>query len=281
MPRPIWKGHLSFGLVNIPVTLHSAEARESHLDFDMLDSRDLSRVRYLRVNEKTGKEVPWKSIVKGIKRKDDYIVLEEEDFKRAAAGVTKGLEITEFVNGDSISAVFFERPYYVAPGDGGDKGYALLRDALKKTGRIGIARLVIHTRERLAAIMPEGNGLTLVTMRFGDEVRNAEEVDTPGPGAARLAAKELSLAVQLIEGLAADWNPSKYHNTYTQSLKKVVEQKAKAGGKRLEPIEEEEPEPTPRSDIIELLRQSVKGAAPGRHKRPAKRRVHARSRSGR
>jgi DNA end-binding protein Ku len=279
MPRPIWKGHLSFGLVNIPVTLHSAEVRESHLDFDMLDSRDHSRVRYLRVNEKTGKEVPWKSIVKGIKRKDSYIVLEDDDFKRAAAKVTKGLEITEFVNADSISAAYFEKPYYLLPGEGGDKGYALLRDALKKAGRVGIARLVIHTRERLAAIIPAGHALTLVTMRFGDEVRSADDMETPGPGAARLAAKELDLAIQLIEGMFTDWDPSKYRDTYRESLKKVVAQKAKAGGKQVEPIEEE-PEPTPRTDIMELLRQSVK-SAPGRHKRPSKRRVHTRGRSGR
>jgi DNA end-binding protein Ku len=279
MPRPIWKGHLSFGLVNIPVTLHSAEVRESHPDFDMLDSRDHSRVRYLRVNEKTGKEVPWKSIVKGIKRKDSYIVLEDDDFKRAAAKVTKGLEITEFVNADSISAAYFEKPYYLLPGEGGDKGYALLRDALKKAGRVGIARLVIHTRERLAAIIPAGHALTLVTMRFGDEVRSADDMETPGPGAARLAAKELDLAIQLIEGMFTDWDPSKYRDTYRESLKKVVEQKAKAGGRHVEPIEEE-PEPTPRTDIMELLRQSVK-SAPGRHKRPSKRRVHTRGRSGR
>jgi DNA end-binding protein Ku len=277
MARPVWKGHLSFGLVNIPVTLHSAEARESHIDFDMLDSRDLSRVRYLRVNEKTGKEVPWKSIVKGVRRKDDYIVLDEADFKRAAAKATRGLEILEFVDDDSISAVYFERPYYLAPGEGGDKGYALLRDALKKSGRIGIARLVVHTRERLAAIIPQGEHLTLVTMRFGDEVRDADEVDTPGPGAARLAAKELSLATQLVDGMVAEWDPSKYHDTYRQTLKKVIEQKARSGGKPAEPIEE--PEPTPRDDLMELLRQSVqKSGSPRRHKRPAKRRVHGRTR---
>jgi DNA end-binding protein Ku len=277
MPRPIWKGHLSFGLVNIPVTLHSAEAKESHLDFDMLDSRDRSRVRYLRVNEKTGKEVPWKSIVKGVKRNDAYVVLEEADFKRAAAQVTKGLEITEFVDAGSISAVHFERPYYLSPGDGGDKGYALLRDALKKTGRVGIAKLVIHSRERLAAIMPEDNGLMLITMRFGDELRDVEDVETPGPGAARLASKELTLATQLIEGMAAQWDPARHHDTYRESLKKVVDQKAKSKGKAVEPIAETHA-PTPRGDIIDLLRQSVKDAAPARHKRPTKRRVHSRAR---
>jgi bifunctional non-homologous end joining protein LigD len=179
MARPIWKGFISFGLVMIPVSVYSAVSPAGDIDLDMLDSDDGSRIRFLRVNERTGKEVPYKQIVKGYKLDSgDYVVVTPEDIKRAAEGITKGIEIVDFVPAQEIDPVFFEKPYYVAPGKGGEKVYALLCKTLVESGRVGIARAVLHSRQHLAALMPDEDGtrLKLIEMRFADELRDPGDV---------------------------------------------------------------------------------------------------------
>ncbi len=276
MPRALWKGFVSFGLVMIPVSLYSGESPQAGLDLDMLDAHDLSRIRFKRVNEKTGREVAWGSIVKGYEfEKGHYVVLQPEDFKAAAADVVRGgIEITDFVDRDQISPVYYEKPYYLEPAKNGQKGYSLLREALRKSGRVGIAKVVIQTRQRLAALMPQGAALVLVTMRFGEEVRDAADLKLP-PAGAKAAPRELDMAQRLIDDMTGDWDPSRYRDQYRDALRKVIEDRAHHpdGGKRRKPPEQEAP---PESyNMMELLRRSVEGqkTASRRHaRRPASRR---------
>lgn len=276
MPKPIWKGHLVFGLVTIPVSLYTAERAEATIDFDLLDSRDRQRVRYKRVNERTGREVPWGQIVRGVKHDDEYIILEKEDFEQAAADVSKGLEIVEFIERESIAPEFFEKPYYLAPDKGGEKGYWLLREAMQRSGRAGVAKLVLRTRERLAALIAEDEALMLVTMRFADEVRRPEDLELPATKP-KLQTRELQMAERLIEGMASLWEPSRFHDTYREALQRVIAERVKHG--RRPPARPALPA-TPTGDVMELLRRSVESAShpASRHRRsrPAHSRRHPR-----
>lgn len=261
MPRPVWKGHISFGLVMVPVTLYSLKRTEADLSFHMLDSRDQSRVRYVRVNEQTGKEVPWNSIVKGYEVSDgQYVVLKPSEFKKAAPKATRTAEIVGFVDGEEISPKYYDKPYVLEPGEGGEKGYVLLREALAKSGRVGIAKLVIHTRQYVAAMIPEGDALMLVTMRFDREIRALEDFKLPEGSAKSLKVtpKELQMAETLIDGMTGGWDPSEYHDEYTEQLKKWIEQRAKAGKavavEEAEDADEDLPGPY---SIMDLLKKSV------------------------
>lgn len=275
MARPIWKGQLSFGLVSIPVVLQSAESRVD-LHFTLLDSRDHSRIRYERVNEETGEEVPWDQIVKGFEYQDgSYVVLDESDFKRAAVEATRTVEIEDFVALGEVSPAFFDKPYYLLPGKGGEKGYTLLREALSRTGRIGIAKVVIRTRQYLAAVIPQDLALMLVVLRFRQEVREFAAIAAdalPALESQKAAPKELALAEQLISAMTSKWEPEKYHDDYRDALMKWIEQKARAGGKSL-PTPEEPGDQTapPTYNFIELLRKSVEEAAPAKARQPAAR----------
>jgi DNA end-binding protein Ku len=267
MARPLWKGQLSFGLVALPVELYSAEAR-SDLHFTLLDSRDHSRIRYERVNEDTGDEVPWNQIVKGYEYdKGNYVVLTEGDFKKAAVEATRTIEIEDFVDLDQVSPTYFDKPYFLVPGNGGEKGYVLLREGLRKTNRAGIAKVVIRTRQYLAAVMPADEALLLVLLRFNQELR--EFSDVAGGAAAKMkskkaAPKELALAERLIETMSAEWKPEKYHDEYRDALMKWIERKAKGGAKALPAGKEEEIEEAPATyNFMELLRKSVEGAGAG------------------
>lgn len=256
MPRPIWKGHLSFGLVMIPVVLYSAEAKEHELGFDLLDSRDHARIKYQRVNAVTGREVPWKSIVKGFKLPDNtYVEVKPEDFKRAAPKASRTVEISDFVDRDAISPKYFVRPYLVEPQPEGEKGYELLRATMWRVGRIAVATAVLHTREHLVAIVPEEEGLVLNTMRFHDELR---EVALPKPArGVRAVPREIDMAEKLIESMTAEWEPEKYKDRYRDTLRRWIQHKAKSGGIETPQVEEEAEEgPAPYS-IMDLLRQSV------------------------
>jgi DNA end-binding protein Ku len=282
MPRPIWKGFVSFGLVMIPVTLYSGESPQASLDLDMLDERDLSRIRFRRVNEKSGEEVPWASIVKGYQyEKDRYVILTPEDFKAAAADVVRGgIEIMGFVDRDQISPVYYEKPYYLEPGKNGEKGYMLLREALKKSGRIGIAKVVIQTRQRLAALMVDGAALVLVTMRFPEEVRDAGELKVPPAGTARARGKELEMAQRLVDEMSSDWHPEEYHDEYRAALRRVIEERAKSpegGPKRRKPVPEAPPESY---NLMEMLRKSVEGQKREVGSRRASRRGAPRKKAG-
>lgn len=259
MPRPLWKGHLSFGLVMMPVVLFSGTASEAKIDLDMLDERDHERIRFMRVNERTRKEVPWKSIVKGYEYEEGkYVVLTPEDFKAAASQVARGgVEIVEFVDRQSINPLLFEQPYYLTPGKGGEKVYALLRDTLKKSDRVGIAKLVIQTREHLAALMVQDNTLALTTIRFAEELRDPDELPVP-TSRAKASPAEIQMAQKLIDSMTAEWDPRRYKNEYTAALKRVIRDKSRGpgGGKKAPRLQETE-EPPESYNIMELLRKSV------------------------
>jgi len=260
MPRPMWKGAISFGLVMIPVTLHSGESSKTEIDLDMLDSRDQSRIRFRRVNETTGKEVEWASIVKGFEYEDGkYVLLTPADFKAAGKGVAKGgIEITDFVDRESISPRYFEKPYFLEPGKGGEKVYALLRDALQKTDRVGIAKIVLQTRQHMALLTTEGDALMLVTIRFPEELRDPSDLALPAKGAAKASAAEMAMATQLIDGMTGEWDPSKYKDEYTASLRALIKSRTggPGGGKTAPTVEDDEDIPET-YDIMAMLRKSV------------------------
>jgi len=273
--RAIWKGTIDFGLVNIPVALHSAET-SGGVNFAMLDKRDFSRVRYRRVNENTGREVPWEDIVKGYPyKKGEYVALSDEDFARAHVEGAQSVAITAFVDAGAISPVYCDKPYYLAPLRNGRRAYALLRETLKKIGKIGVARVVIRTREHLAAVFPEGPALVLNLLRFHDELRDPAGLDLPEQGAkdARVSAQEIKMAERLVESMAGKWQPEKYRDEYRRDILKIVEEKVEAGKtKAVEPAKPaaRAPQRGKVIDIMHLLRQSVKEAektAPARRRK--------------
>jgi DNA end-binding protein Ku len=231
MARGLWKGAISFGLVNVPVELFSAEKRSSELDLTMLDKRDLAPVGYKRYNKSTGEDVPWAEIVKGYEYEDGkYVVLSDEDFRRANVEASKTVEIQAFVDATEIAPLFFETPYYLAPGKRGEKAYALLRDALRKSGKAGVATVVIRTRQYLAAVLPQQDVLVMNTLRYAGEIRSAEELDLPAAALqARASAKEMDMALRLIDDMSEKWKPEKFKDTYREDLLARIEEKVKAG----------------------------------------------------
>jgi len=224
--RPIWTGAIGFGLVNIPVKLYSA-TQGSELDLDMLDKKDHANIKFMRVNEKTGKEVPWGNIVKGYKVNEKYVVLDDKDFEKANAVKTKVIEISDFVLEEEIDSMFYETPYYLAPEKSGVRAYALLREALSKTKKVGVASFVMRNKESLAALRVSGNLIILTKMRFAEEIRESKEL--PIPAASSVKPAELKMAISLINQLTGKFNPRKYKDTYTAELLKLI--KAKAKGK--------------------------------------------------
>jgi DNA end-binding protein Ku len=273
MARGLWKGAISFGLVNVPVELHSARKRASDLDLTMLDKRNLAPVGYKRVNKSTGKEVPWDEVVKGYEYKDDkYVVLSDEDFRRANPEAAKTVEIQAFVELAEIAPQYFETPYYLVPGKRGEKAYALLRETLKKAGKAGVASVVIRTKQYLAALIAQDDLLVLNTLRYHDELKDPAELEVSG---AKVTAKELDMAMRLVDDMADKWKPEKYKDTFRDDLKKRIQQKVKAG--ETEEITEAEKEPRAEKrgeviDLMSLLKKSVE-------KKPAKRAAHRKRRA--
>ncbi len=230
--RPIWTGAIGFGLVNIPVKLYSA-TESSTLDLDMLDKKDHSNIRFMRVNEKTEKEVKWENIVKGFKLpNDEYVVLDEKDFEKANAKKTKTIEITEFVNEKDIESLYYETPYYLEPDKSGARAYALLREALLKTGKVGISTFVMRNKEALAILRANEKVIILNRIRFEEEIRDTTDLSLPAKTAVK--ANELKMAVSLIDQLSGKFDISKYKDTYSADLMKVIKAKAK-GTKLKEP----------------------------------------------
>jgi DNA end-binding protein Ku len=221
--RALWSGAIGFGLVNIPVKLFSA-TQGSELDLDMLDKKDHANVKFQRVNANTGKEVEWENIVKGYKVNDDYVVLEEKDFEKASPEKTKIIEIAEFIDEKEIDSIYYETPYYLQPEKSGAKPYALLRDALKKTGKAGLGSYVLRNRESLVLVKPAGNLLILNKIRFQEEIRDSDELNIP---AVKIKPAEMNMAVQLIEQLTTDFDISRYKDTYNDNLLKLIMAKAK------------------------------------------------------
>jgi DNA end-binding protein Ku len=232
MARGLWKGAISFGLVHVPVELHSAQKRSSELDLTMLDRRDLAPVGYKRVNKSSGKEVPWEDVVKGYEYEDgQYVVLSDEDFRRANPEAAKTVDIVAFVPLEAIPPQFFDTPYYVVPGKRGEKAYALLRDTMKKAGKAGIATVMIRTRQYLAALVAQDEVMILDTLRYQDELKEVAELGTPAQAlkGVKVTPKELDMALRLVEDMSEEWKPSKYHDTYREDLLKRIEEKVKAG----------------------------------------------------
>jgi DNA end-binding protein Ku len=262
--RPIWTGSIDFGLVNIPVKLYSAEA-SSRLDFDLLDKRDFSRVRYRRVNEKTGREVPWDQIIKGYEyEKGEYVALSDKDFRDANVEATQSIEIMDFVDAADISPLHYETPYYLEPLKNGRRAYALLREVMKRTGKVGIAKVVIRNRQRLAALIPQGPLLVLNILRYAHELRDASKLALPQTnGKGEVSNREIQMAEELVENMVGRWNPEKYHDEYYEDLLKLIQKKIKAGKTKVVEPAGETPRPKREGkviDIMDLLRQSVKQA---------------------
>jgi DNA end-binding protein Ku len=264
MARGLWKGAISFGLVNVPVELFSAEKRAAEIDLTLLDKRNLAPVGYKRVNKETGKEVPWGEIVKGYEYKDDrYVVLSDEDFRRANVEASKTVEILAFVDAADIPPQYFEKPYYLAPGKRGEKPYALLREAMKKAGKAGIASVVIRTKQYLAALIAQDDVLLLDTLRYHDELKDSRDFELPRT---KPTSKELDLALRLVKDLADDWKPEKYKDTYRHDLMARIREKIKKGETEeiTEPEAEQAKEGAEVIDLMALLKKSVE-------KKPAKR----------
>jgi DNA end-binding protein Ku len=260
MARPIWKGNISFGLVNIPITLFSAEEKKE-LSFKLLDKRTKSTIKYERVNEQTHQEVPWDQIVKGYEYDPgNYVIMTDEDFKKAAVEATQTIPITDFVKLESIEYVYFEKPYYVTPQKRAEKGYVLLREVLKRTGKVAIAQVVIRSRQYLTALVPQENALVLLLLRYYTELREPAEFNFPAGSLEeyKVSDKELEIAQMLVDGMTSEWNPKKYHDEYHDALMDWIERKALAGG--MAPAEEAA-QPAAETgkviDMMELLKQSV------------------------
>jgi len=275
MARPVWSGTLSFGLLNIPVSLMSGE-RRTDISFRMLDSRNNAPVRYERVNAETGDEVPWKDIVKAFEYdKGNYVVLEPDDIKSAAPESHHAIEVEGFVDASAIGPQYFEKPYVLVPAKKAEKGYVLLREALARTGKIGIARVVIRTRENLCAVMPQGDALLLLMMRYPQELVDVEEYNIPeGAGADyRITAKEQQFSEQLIETMSGEWEPEQYQDQFRERLQQVIKQRMSEKG--LVKRHEEEPAVAENAttnvvDFMSLLQQSIQSKArTPAQKRPA------------
>jgi len=255
MARAIWKGSISFGLVNIPIALYPATRREE-LKFRLLRKTDLSPVNYKRVAEKDGKEVSWDQIVKGYEyEKGKYVVLRDEDFQRVDLEATQTVDIQDFVDLEEIDPMFFYKPYYLEPQKGGDKAYALLRDALKDTNKVGVAKVVIKTRQYLAGVKPEDSALVLELMHFADELADSEKLHVPKK--LEVGKREMDMAKSLIGSMTSKWQPEKYKDDYRQALMDVIEEKVEAGGKEIEEKPRKAPKPTKVIDLVAVLQKSL------------------------
>jgi DNA end-binding protein Ku len=285
MGRSLWKGAISFGLVHIPVEMYPA-VRENALDLTMLDRRDFSPVGFKRYNKSTEQEVSWDNIVKGYEYSDgEYVVLSEEDLRRANVEATQTIDILAFVDAAEVPLLHYVQPYYLAPGKGGDKVYALLRETLRKAGKIGIATVVIRVKQHLAALLCVGDVIVLNTLRYQDEIRETDDLKIPSSTAKTTAIsdKELKMAMALVEGMSEDWQPAQYHDTYREDILALVEKKVKA--KETKTITMPGKEKAPASsgnvvDLVALLQQSIgkkpdKAAAKPKPARAAPRRTSA------
>lgn len=248
--RSIWNGSISFGLVSIPIKLYSG-SEDRKLELDMLDRHDNARIRYKRVNEETGKEVEWKDIVKGYKKDDAYIVLEKEDFEQANLKKNKTIDIAEFINESDVADVLFKKPYFLEPQKEGGKSYNLLRDALKKTKKVGVATFVMRQKENLCLIGIYKKALVLHVIRFDDEIRDPGELKLP---TTKISKKEVDMAISLIEQYTDKFDLEKYKDVYNEQLMKII--KAKSTGKVKKP-EKFESKPTPATDLMAQLKASL------------------------
>jgi DNA end-binding protein Ku len=276
MPRAIWKGSISFGLVNIPVGLYSATRAGNDIKLRMLRAKDQSPIKYKRVAEADEKEVPWEEIVKGYEyEKGEFVVLTEDDFDKVNVDSNQTVDIREFVDLADIDPMFFDEPYFLAPEKGGDKAYALLRAALEETGKVGIAKVVIKTREHLAAVKPTGKALVLELMHFADELADPDELNLPTYEPAK---KELAMAGQLIASMSGKWKPGAWKDEYREALMQLIEEKAAAPGKAPRTPKTTGRKPTNVVDLVSVLRESLeaqtKAETKGKKSKTALHHVH-------
>jgi DNA end-binding protein Ku len=276
MPRAIWTGAISFGLVTVPVRLYSAVNRKT-VRFNQLDSADNGRIAQKRVNPRTGEEVPYERIIKGYEiAPDSYVVIDNDELETLEAEKTHTIDIEDFVEESEIDPIFYDHPYYLAPGPGGAKPYRLLLDAMRETGKVAIARVVIRSKESLVAIRPAGEALECSTMLFSDEVNDPERIEELGALAdVKTTDRELSIAKQLVDSLAGPWEPGKYSDSYREQVLALIERKA--AGEEIAVQESPQAEPAAVPDLMAALQASldqVRGAsgpkkAPARKKAPA------------
>ncbi len=270
--KPIWKGAISFGLVNIPITLYPATRREE-LRFHFLRKRDLSPINNKRVAEADGKEVPWNDIVRGYQyEKGKFVVLNDDDFSRVDVEATQTVDIQEFVDVEAINPMMFSKPYYMEPVKSGAKAYALLRDVLRSSKKVGISKVVIKTREHLAAVKAQGDALVLELMHFSEEIIPAGELNVPGE--TRIGKKEADMAKQLVASMSGEWDPKKYKDEYKDALMDVIEKKAASGGKDVKTKKTKGTRPTNVIDLVSVLKKSLQ-----QHGSRAKKKVPAKASS--
>jgi DNA end-binding protein Ku len=285
MARPVWKGHLSFGLVNVPIVLYAGE-RRADISFQLIDSRNAARVRYERINEETGDEVPWEKIVKGFEYEDgNYVLLSESELENASAELTRTIEIEQFVDLAEIDVRYFDRPYILAPAKNGEKGYVLLREAISAAEKAGIARVVIRARQYLAAVVVQGDALVLELLRYAQELRPEEEFGLPSGDLRKhkVTKQEVELAAKLIEGMSGPWAPDQFEDEYRTALMDLIERKIKSGQtEAVEDVEAEEEaeEDAPQSiNFMDVLKRSVEHAS--KPKRAAAKRNPAKKKAAR
>lgn len=260
--RPIWKGSLNFGLIHIPINLYSG-TETHHLEFEMLHEKDLSPIRYAKICRKENKEVPWEEIVKGYEyQEEDYVVLTEEDFKDAAVENDKSIEIIDFVKEEEIDSVYFEKPYFLEPGKGAGKPYILLREALHKSKKVGVAKFVLRQKEILGVLKPYRDLLVLDQIRYHEDIRNFEDLTIPKKSVTK---KEMDMALQLIDQMTSIFNPKAYHDTYKENLQKMI--KSKARGKK---IHVKKPEKKEEGKVIDLMTELKKSLQEGKKKKRRK-----------
>jgi DNA end-binding protein Ku len=265
MPRAIWKGAISFGLVYVPVAVYPA-SESIDIDFDWLDKRSMDPVGYKRINKRTGKEIDKDNIVRGIKQKNgEYVILTDDEIKAAYPISTQSIDIDRFVKAGDIAFNFLETPYYLEPLPRGEKVYALLREAMKAEGVIGVARIVMHNKERLAAVVPDGDALLLNTIRWANEIRPRDFLKLPASGksATGLKPAELTMAGRLIDSMTGPWQPDEYHDTFTAAIHDLAERRARAGKTEQVTALEELPERPSGANVVDLTELLRKSLSPG------------------
>jgi DNA end-binding protein Ku len=262
--RAIWKGSISFGLVNIPIALYPA-TRKEELKFRLLRAKDLSPVNYKRVAEKDGREVPWDEIVKGYEyEKGKFVVLNEKDFQRVDLEATQTVDIKDFVDLEEIDPMYFYKPYYLEPQKGGDKAYTLLREALADGKKVGIAKVVIKTRQYLAGVKALKHVLVLELMHFAEELADPEKLHVPKK--TEIGKREKEMAEALVKSMTSKWDPEKYKDDYRDALMEVIEEKVESGGKEIEEKPKEKKPSTKVIDLVAVLQESLKAQSGAKKK---------------
>lgn len=278
MPSTIWTGSISFGLINIPVSLVTAEQHDE-LDFTLLDKRDSSPIGYQKISKRTGKPVPADRIVRGMEQANGrYVIVSDADLRRASPERTQRIEILSFVEASAIPPLYFDRPYYLEPARGGERGYALFAEALRRTGKIAVASVVVKTRQHLAAVLAHGRVLVLDVLRYAAELRDPARLRVPPTNlkGLRITDRELKMAERLVAEMTEDWDPKQYHDEYRDELLAFIKKRGRAGRLTAAPETPEEPAPRKRADVIdiaELLERSL--ARTGEDRRRPRRRKSA------